>query len=644
MYDEKGTTQFGNTVRNGIGRLTSSWEAWGGQGFSYDEMGRPLTVRRVVEHAADFLYTYNIDGSVTSLQYPSGRVVNYAYDAAGHALSATDSNGTRYVSNATYWPNGAEFQRSMPNIYFSTSLNKRLQVSALYSDNGVVSNYYLNKTYDYGAQNNGNVLSIANNKDPNRTQTFTYDNLNRLISAQNAGTDCSEVLLDGHTKYWGNSYGYDPWGNLINKTITKCGAEHLQAQALASNQLADYGYDSAGNMTQDLTSGMQYHYDAGNMLKTVGSITYWYDNDGQRYIKWNNGVPVKSYFYGSDGEILAEGSGGSTLTAEYIFFNGKRLARVDLPGNAVHYYLSDALNTTSMEVNSAGVIENESDYYPWGGELKFTVNDPGNPYKFTGKERDTETGLDYFGARYYSNGLGRFSTPDWSSTPVPVPYADITDPQSLNQYSYVRNIPTSDVDSDGHDGCCKTLPEPTEADWKLIDQAGRGGIEISLSAMAAGAALVFGPVMIKPDILPGGTVGQSDSDEQAQIQQASQERAAQNGGVDPQAEPEPAAASAAPPMKGNGRGGKQDRLNQLGNDDKQSSSDRGWIKQDQNAINRGQRTTVRVPPGKQMAHARGREAAKGYNHKTSPSSLQNIRNHRTQHKYDGHGKKNKERN
>ncbi len=74
----------------------------------------------------------------------------------------------------------------------------------------------------------------------------------------------------------------------------------------------------------------------------------------------------------------------------------------------------------------------------------------GNGSRCTGKERDTESGLDYMGARYYSNGLGRWITPDWSAVPVPVPYADLTDPQSLNQYSYVRGLPTVRVDVDGH--------------------------------------------------------------------------------------------------------------------------------------------------------------------------------------------------
>jgi len=71
----------------------------------------------------------------------------------------------------------------------------------------------------------------------------------------------------------------------------------------------------------------------------------------------------------------------------------------------------------------------------------------------TGKERDTESGNDYFDARYYSSAMGRFMSPDWSAKEDPVPYAQIDDPQSLNLYSYVRNNPLTRIDPDGHFSC-----------------------------------------------------------------------------------------------------------------------------------------------------------------------------------------------
>jgi RHS repeat-associated protein len=70
--------------------------------------------------------------------------------------------------------------------------------------------------------------------------------------------------------------------------------------------------------------------------------------------------------------------------------------------------------------------------------------------RYTGKERDTESGLDYFGARYMSSNMGRFMSPDYSDTPEAVPFGDLENPQSLNLYSYVGNNPLSNIDEDGH--------------------------------------------------------------------------------------------------------------------------------------------------------------------------------------------------
>jgi len=92
------------------------------------------------------------------------------------------------------------------------------------------------------------------------------------------------------------------------------------------------------------------------------------------------------------------------------------------------------------------------------------------PPRSTGKERDAESGNDYFGARYYASSMGRFTTPDWSAKEDPVPYAQLDDPQSLNLYSYVRNNPLSRTDPDGHQ--CQGFECQMQQDWIAQHQIG----------------------------------------------------------------------------------------------------------------------------------------------------------------------------
>jgi RHS repeat-associated protein len=94
--------------------------------------------------------------------------------------------------------------------------------------------------------------------------------------------------------------------------------------------------------------------------------------------------------------------------------------------------------------------------------ISSTLYDSRTGSRCTGKERDAESGLDYFGARYYGSSMGRFMSPDWDSDPDVVPFADLSNPQSLNLYGYVGNNPLGGTDPDGH--CPKVNTEASSLD------------------------------------------------------------------------------------------------------------------------------------------------------------------------------------
>ena len=185
---------------------------------------------------------------------------------------------------------------------------------------------------------------------------------------------------------------------------------------------------------------------AGLKLRAAG-VNYTYDGDGNRVQKSNG----KIYWYGAGTEILDESDASGNITDEYVFFGGKRVAHRSVSSGSIYYYVEDFLGSSRAITTSTGALCYDADFYPYGGE-RVVTNTCAQNYKFESKERDTETGNDDFGARYYTSRLGRWLSPDWSSVPAPVPYANLTNPQTLNLYAMARDNPETSVDPDGH--CC----------------------------------------------------------------------------------------------------------------------------------------------------------------------------------------------
>jgi RHS repeat-associated protein len=195
---------------------------------------------------------------------------------------------------------------------------------------------------------------------------------------------------------------------------------------------------------KELLHSIQSMGDAESQLKTAGGVTHAYDGDGRRAAK----VGSKLYWYGSGGEVLAETDASGNLQNEYVFFDKRRIAVVPASGSAL-YYAEDFLGSSRVIVQSDGTLCYDADFVPFGAERLYTSTCSQN-YKFEGKERDSETQNDDFGAREYSWRFGRWLSSDWSAVPVPVPYANLSNPQTLNLYAMVADDPESFEDLDGH--------------------------------------------------------------------------------------------------------------------------------------------------------------------------------------------------
>lgn len=238
---------------------------------------------------------------------------------------------------------------------------------------------------------------------------------------------------------------------------------------------------------------------ASNGFKTVGNET--------DYILGTNGQPVTEVAEDSNGAMNWQRTyvyAGKALIATYnavpnLQYNAAAYnpanPTVDPPMLAEpSFRLTNWLGSMRVTTNAWGVAQGACAGLPFGDGQDCTGTIP-DPHHFTGKERDAESGNDYFGARYYSSGMGRFLSPDWSAKAEPVPYARLDDPQSLNLYSYVRNNPLAKPDLDGH-GC-----PPDCIDLMAIPMMNVGTQqEIANNPIVQGAALLTAAAVAAPEV------------------------------------------------------------------------------------------------------------------------------------------------
>ncbi len=206
-----------------------------------------------------------------------------------------------------------------------------------------------------------------------------------------------------------------------------------------------YSYDPNGNLVSDGTHCYTYN-DANQLTKVIDCSSnqtiaeYWYDHQGKRGKKnhYEDGILQYTIYYIGDFFETKLYPNGTTENTSYYFLNGERVARKD-PDGSMHYIHGDHLGSADVVTDSTGNLEEKTQYYPYG---KIIAGGNQSKYLYTGQEKDEETGLYYYGARYYNPELMRFVQADLV---IPALY----NPQALNRYSYVQNNPVKYVDPEG---------------------------------------------------------------------------------------------------------------------------------------------------------------------------------------------------
>jgi RHS repeat-associated protein len=373
---------------NGKGRLCSMTDASGVMNYAYTPKGQVKSETKVIDSVQYVTqYSYDQNGSIKTMTYPSGRVITYNY-SNDKAVSVLN-NASNLAMNINYKPFGG-----MSSITYGNGLVGSISYDNQYRVTGITAGTVMNLSYSsYDA--NGNIIAITNNLDATKNKTFGYDALDRLTSG---------------TGSWGSlAWTYDGVGNRLTENST------VYSYLPGTNKLSgvggtSFGYDNNGNLISQ--AGRQYTYNQNQRLIQVvdGAMTagYTYNGNGQRVKKTVNGT-MTYFHYSSSGQIIAESDGTGVTTAEYIYLNSQPLAKIDSAGT--YYYHNDNLGTLQKMASSSGTVVWAADYKPFG-ETTITVSTITNNLRFPGQYFETETGLNQNNWRDYNPAIGRYIESD----------------------------------------------------------------------------------------------------------------------------------------------------------------------------------------------------------------------------------------
>jgi RHS repeat-associated protein len=431
--------------------------------FSYELMGRINQSHNNGIGANDsFYYTYNINGQLIKLQlkvYNNTFEIEYEYDEVGNTIKVTDPN------------NGT-------TLYQYDALNRIIKITSPYDKNITFEYNNMDRVINLTYANGIKLTNIINNKgwlekedyikidQPILNVSYTYDSIGRIIRKIDInGT--TNYTYDNESRLISVSY---PWGKIVSYTYDNIGNRiNMTDNGVKTN----YSYDNE-NQLLNISDSTSYVYDVnGNMIRKINgnnitNYSYDYENRLIKIIFSNNSV-VEYYYYSFSGENY-EGISPNNIfgnrfakiinnSSTYYFYNGMDLIiewnetfvcqveythgpDIDDPlimhlNNQNYYYIKGHINSIISIANENGNLIQNYTYDAWGTIISQTGS-LANPFTYTGREYDPESGLYYYRARYYSNLIGRFIQKD--------PKGLVDGP---NLYIYGKNNPIINVDPSG---------------------------------------------------------------------------------------------------------------------------------------------------------------------------------------------------
>jgi RHS repeat-associated protein len=459
-----------DTATNGVGKLTDACAASTcstanyERSYVYDTLGREtrqaLTIAGTTYH---YDITYNSDGRVATLSYPSGFVAQYDYTSLGYLADIKD-----HSTGAAIWTaNSADAELHLTqatagnNVVtdnsFDANTGRLLNICATTSSGSCTGNV-ANLSYDWDSI--GNLTDRADTYE-GYTEEFCYDNLNRLVNYAIAST-C--------TSSGDKTVAYDSLGDISSKsdvgtyTYPASGSGSVRPHAVSSiagtvNGVVDptFTYDANGNMTAG--DGRTVTYTSFNMAASVSEGTttlgFLYDSEHRRYEQCLGGctspTSTTTYLYGpATSEKVV--SGTNVTWNDYITASGGIVAeRINNAGTvSLLYFTGDHLGSTSVLTNASGAVVERDSYDAFGKRRNANGTDntacsitSSTTRGYTAQEMMDSVCLTNMNARLYDQTIGRFQSAD---TMVP----DATNGQAFNRYSYVGNNPLAFTDPTGH--------------------------------------------------------------------------------------------------------------------------------------------------------------------------------------------------